>query len=175
MNAPHKKISLRDWISGTKVVDKTGKPLILYHGTNQLFDLFDESQDPMISGTIRGFYFTSNKSAAQEYGKNLMVTLVNLKNPFVGVAKDEYREAHGLKRPGFGSSPEVFAQDKAVTPQVIKAWLVEKGHDGIIVPSGSSYFDHDEVIAFYAYQIRVIQTITPGMIMTSTCANNLNP
>ncbi|MDU8351000.1 hypothetical protein RYA05_03715 [Pseudomonas syringae pv. actinidiae] len=162
MSAPA-KISLQEWIKGTKVLDKDGKPLVLYHGTMQLFDRFVESEKPLVPGSLRGHYFSSDKGAAAEYGKNLIIALVNLKNPFVGLPMDRYREVYAIERPGFGSSPEVFARNKRVTPQAVKEWLIDQGYDGVIIPSGASYFDHDEVIAFHADQIRIIKTMTPEM------------
>ena len=168
------KIPLSDWIRGTKVLDAHGRPLVLYHGTNMLFDLFEEADTPLVPGSLRAFYFTSNKEAAMEYGKNLMVVLVNLKNPFIGLPIDHYRKAHGIERPGFGSSPEVFARNKAVTPKVVKDWLIEQGYDGAIVPSGTSYFDHDEVIAFHPEQIRIVKTLTPQMLNERVNVADLN-
>jgi hypothetical protein len=169
------KLPLSEWLQGSKVIDHLGKYLVLYHGTNKLFEHFDDTQTPMVSGTLRGFYFTSDKSAAQDYGKNLMVVMVNLKNPFVGSPMDHYREVHGIQKPGFGASPEVFARNRAVTPQVVKDWLIEQGHDGVIIPSGSVYFDHDEVIAFNPDQIRIIQTITPEMALKASHAPTPSP
>ena len=145
------KVSLQEWIKGTKVLDKDGKPLVLYHGTIQLFDRFVESEKPLVPGSLRGHYFSSDKGAAAEYGKNLIIALVNLKNPFVGLPMDRYREVH------------VFARNKSVTPQAVKEWLIDQGYDGVIIPSGASYFDHDEIIAFHADQIRIIKTMTPEM------------
>jgi hypothetical protein len=33
--------NFKKWFGQSQVVDKSGKPLIVYHGTNQSFDKFD--------------------------------------------------------------------------------------------------------------------------------------
>ena len=32
----------KDWFGDSKVVDKEGKPLVVYHGTKKKFDIFDK-------------------------------------------------------------------------------------------------------------------------------------
>ena len=44
------------WFSGSKVVDKNGNPLVVYHGTGAKFDEFDSERTP--GGVV---WFTSNK------------------------------------------------------------------------------------------------------------------
>lgn len=68
-------MSLESWFGNSKVVDKNGKPLVVYHGSPEKFDTFEP--DRMNYGSIsRGFcFFTNKKSAypncAKDYaGKN---------------------------------------------------------------------------------------------------------
>ncbi|MDR0429322.1 MAG: hypothetical protein LBH58_02445, partial [Tannerellaceae bacterium] len=74
--------------NASKVVDENGEPLVVYHGTNREFTVFDKNA-PMVhdSGFYgRGFYFTfgawSPKSEAEYYGKNIIEGFVNVKNPY---------------------------------------------------------------------------------------------
>jgi len=57
------------WFSGSKAVDSTGKPLIVYHGTpNGGFTKFDETYRESMGGASRGGWsFTTDKDAAQNY------------------------------------------------------------------------------------------------------------
>jgi hypothetical protein len=72
--------AFKDWFGKSKVVDDSGKPMVLYHGTDQSFDEFQ--------GTS---WFTTSKSDASNYsniitpGKehtpNVMPVYVSIKKP----------------------------------------------------------------------------------------------
>lgn len=70
-------------LSKTKV-SKNGKPLTVYHGTKRKFDKFDMSwfgqTDEGFYG--RGFYFTTEKEYAQEYGPIIVEAHLDVRNPF---------------------------------------------------------------------------------------------
>lgn len=58
------------WFSGSVVVDQLGKPLRVYHGTNQEFSEFDAKrlgQSTSHSAAKEGIFFTDNVSVADEY------------------------------------------------------------------------------------------------------------
>ena len=59
----------KKWFGNSKVVDETGKPLVVYHGGN-IFDVFDYDKIGT-NGTAEGvgFYFTDNKETAEGYAK----------------------------------------------------------------------------------------------------------
>ena len=73
------------WFGDSKVVDEQGRPLVVYHGTNAEFDIFDVKKqgknDTVFFG--RGFYFTPNKKVAEHYANNkiVMPVYLNIKNP----------------------------------------------------------------------------------------------
>ena len=60
------------WFKGSVVVDDSGSPLVVYHGTRDLeFSAFDSckiSDNGRFEGA--GFYFTTDKSVANGYGEN---------------------------------------------------------------------------------------------------------
>ena len=60
----------KKWFGDSKVVDESGKPLVVYHGTNAQFDTF--SYDKIgTNGTVEGvgFYFTDDADTAAGYKK----------------------------------------------------------------------------------------------------------
>lgn len=62
--------AFKKWFGDSKVVDANGNPLVVYHGTNGDFTVFDYSkigQQGRAEGA--GFYFTNNKDVASGYGK----------------------------------------------------------------------------------------------------------
>ena len=73
----------KEWFGGSKVVDKEGKPLVVYHGTDTKFDSFDESK---IKRSVLGygFNFTEDLNTAKEFNpKNIMKVHLDIKKPFV--------------------------------------------------------------------------------------------
>lgn len=76
--------------NASKVVDKNGEPLVVYHGTqNRGFKVFEKSM--MRSGGAKknkgknlygdGFYFASDYYTAQSYGRNILECFLNIRNP----------------------------------------------------------------------------------------------
>jgi hypothetical protein len=60
----------RRWFDGSKVVDIEGKPLPVYHGTNQPIDKFSKERKGMNSShptAKTGFFFTDNPEIASDY------------------------------------------------------------------------------------------------------------
>ena len=76
-----------DWInhpeSASKMVDENGEPLVMYHGTTEVFDAFANefkgSTDPGDWGL--GFYFSPKKSVAEDCGDIILPVYLNIKNP----------------------------------------------------------------------------------------------
>ena len=66
--------------NSSKVVDKNGKPLIMYHGTFQHFDTFDPSMGREATD-IQGIYLTPDMEEASFYGNNVRAFYVNMRNP----------------------------------------------------------------------------------------------
>ena len=63
-----------NWFGDSKVVDRKGRPVVMYHGTNAKFDTFNKEY---LGGTDygfygSGFYFHPMKKFAKTYGKNVL-------------------------------------------------------------------------------------------------------
>lgn len=67
----------------SKVVDKNGKLLVVYHGTNRNFDKFINMGETDTGYYGVGYYFTADKEYAKEYGSIIMNCYLNIKNPFL--------------------------------------------------------------------------------------------
>src|ERR1022692_1076591 len=73
----------KKWFGDSKVVDKSGKSLLMFHGTNKSFDSFRPSP-----GTERGeeYWLISDPDSASAYagggeGSNVIPAYVSIKNP----------------------------------------------------------------------------------------------
>lgn len=145
----------KKWFGDSKVVDESGQPLVVYHGTNADFETFDQSKigtatDMGIWG--KGFYFGNKETP---YGTKQMPVYLKIDNPFVindfktieeiadylDVSEFNFRlDSDGLIH---------FAQDQI---NQITSHIKEKGHDGIIMRSG----DWSEYVVFEPEQIKSV-------------------
>ena len=79
-----------DWendpANASKVVnEKTGEPLVVYHGTDAEFNVFDRNKtgsntDNGMRG--KGFYMATDRRTAEGYGNRLIESFTDLKKPF---------------------------------------------------------------------------------------------
>ena len=81
------------WFGDSKVVDKKGRPLVVYHGTSAEFDTFRK-------GNI---FTTDNQEVASEYGSlGAMPLYIKLENPLIvdayGQSFGEIYNAEGMKK-----------------------------------------------------------------------------
>ena len=122
--------------NASKVVDKNGEPLVVYHGTDENFNIFDYSffGSSMSWDLGKGFYLTSDYKTAQEYAglignvgfipnKNgrVLSLFVNLRNP--GNTKEHYDDTFkGGKNTGIdGMYFGTFSEFTVLNPNQIKS------------------------------------------------------
>ena len=79
-----------EFFKDSKVTDKDGKLLPMYHATNADFTVFDRNKIGS-SGAGHylgyGFNFASSDSTARQYGKNVMSVYLNVENPLLDTEK----------------------------------------------------------------------------------------
>ena len=122
------------WFGDSKVVDESGKPLVVYHGTRADISEFDNSRANGLRQGSEGFYFTKYQDDASGYagtgptkGANVMPVYVRIENPY--------------RTDGRDSEHTILSADRL-------AELEDEGFDGWIVADG------EEVIAFRPEQIK---------------------
>jgi hypothetical protein len=84
------KPAFQRWFGNSKVVDAEGRPLVVYHGTGESFDVFDldaarRTRAAEVTG-VPGFYFSPSTDVASDYafgkdGANVMPSYLSLQNP----------------------------------------------------------------------------------------------
>jgi hypothetical protein len=153
VNVEHEAYKEFPELKGTKVVNESGEPLVVYHGTQRKFDKFEipsyfgdvkyatEGGAEMAMGGKAGIYFSSNKEGASTYtqlrkGKKgyLKEAYLDIKNPYiinaegkawVGRIADEYKV--GLRKIKFGIPDENGNKyDGIIVKNVIDAANEEK-------------------------------------------------
>jgi len=114
-------LNFKKWFGNSKVVDKDGNPLKMYHGTGSDFTKFEHEK----TGGV-GFYFTSDPEEANIYAgfrrgenMNVMPVYLSIKNP----ATTEIEESIAKELQGrLGGNPRLH----------INRVLQQRGYDGII-------------------------------------------
>ena len=88
----------KKWFGDSKVVDKKGKPLVVYHGTYK--SMFEEFQPNAVhlGGGVRfpeAIYFTNKRKVAESYavGNNIFDVYLKIENPYeVDAEKKSYND-----------------------------------------------------------------------------------
>lgn len=133
------------WFGESKVVDKDGKPIVVYHGTASDFDSFSNEKIGANFDDNIGFYFTNNTdhevvngnvyedmTSAGAYAKNsvgsasIIPSYVSLKNPLIIEGDSD----------GAGILALVETRMKSASGALQAA--INKGHDGVIVKDTST-------------------------------------
>lgn len=164
------------WFGDSKVVDETGAPLVVYHGTDseERITAFDSDligrRDAGFYG--RGFYFTPDKATAEEYTINedgdavgsTEAVYLSIKKPFewdtftdegLGRLRAAFDDA-GLKNESVGEYTNLTSR----TAGKFNTWLRKEGYDGVIrygrpdPEAGVSLID--ELVAFEPVQIKSV-------------------
>lgn len=139
-----------DWLNtpenASKVVDENGEPMIVYHGSKNKFYSFDmELQKTAWMG--KGFYFTPNKEFAKSFGRSVVSSFLNLRNPFIvkGNSPSYYDSEVG----------KIYGKDGGpIEPSEGTALLQDKGHDGVLF----THWDQGQMITVF----------TPSQIKSAT-------
>lgn len=142
----------KKWFSGSQIVDKAGKPLTMYHGTDADFEFQNlrPSTGPRKAAFGEGYYFTEDPRYASLYATrrkptgSLIPAYVSMKKPFVAECKmltaaDDSKQFAFILEHGDRSS----------------ALLKQKGYDGIVIKDKTTGIIR-EMIAFDKNQIKSI-------------------
>jgi hypothetical protein len=132
---PTDSAAFKRWFGDSKVVDATGKPLVMYHGTSRDFNIFDRMKSAefrRVSMDTVGSWFSNEPSKAEQYGGgeglNVMPVYLSIKNPKLYRSFDDFlREMHEAEGRKFEDQ-----NPKGVgSAEGLRAKLKAQGYDGI--------------------------------------------
>ncbi len=75
----------------SKVVDENGEPKVVSHSTNTSFTAFEKTQVNDAGWLGKGFYFFGDRSLDGQYGRNVMETFLNVRNPYF-LSEEEHND-----------------------------------------------------------------------------------
>ena len=127
-----KSPEFQSWFEGSRAVGQKGEPLVLYHGTQSVFDAFsEEMQGSTVCSADVGFFFTNDIAEANAYATwdwdkesplpNIMPVYLSIKNPLLVNISNPH---HPGERPGVWYD---------VHGQRMAQYALDCGYDGLIV------------------------------------------
>lgn len=134
--------------NASKVVDKNGEPLVVYHGTNAEFYKFNKSKG---KGKIKqnSINFSSKKEVAKDYGSKILECFLNIRNPYTKNYNSE--SYHNIE---FNARYENKFDE--IPDQIVNKTFDEKIYDGVIflnIKDSKSRYSQNVPVAnnYYAF------------------------
>jgi hypothetical protein len=160
-------VDFKRWFAGSKIVDKNGNPMRVYHGTDKNFTIFKLSPEGVLG---KGIYLTPNPELASSYssdsafgdhrgeGCNVIPLYASIKNPLIINVNPKYLNpsVDALVALGINREKAVNIVDKAfeekgnLTGQIYKKAQLQ-GYDGMVVYKQNEMF---EIVAFSSNQLK---------------------
>ena len=158
VRTPSFKAWFGDWQNdpknASKVVNpRTGEPLVVYHGTNAQFDIFEPSYPRFAPGNIHGIYFTDvfDEEIREAYGENQYAVFLNVRNLLEESPQRYIEKLKGVELPVPPSEEKMKAYRAAVgNVDDIKKSIQDAGFDGAKNRFGRGH----EYIIFHPNQIK---------------------
>lgn len=96
VRTPEFKKWFGDWENdpknASKVVDENGEPLVVYHGTDSNFYIFEINEISKNTGNFGhygyGFYFSKDLAESKHYGSRIINVFLNIKKPFTATFEE---------------------------------------------------------------------------------------
>lgn len=107
--------AFKRWFGRSVLVREDGDPLVLFHGTDKDFEVFEK----VGTSSLRplGFWFADDPDDAEAFGDRLMPVYLRVENPY-------YADLRKMQEAAF--------EDKTWVARFRES-LIKKGHDGIII------------------------------------------
>lgn len=138
-----------EWFGDSKVVDKQGRPLVVYHGTNAEFDTFDKSKIGKGSYWGQMFYFGKGDEWIKQKGYSVsMPVYLQLKNPFVLKNKAGALQLEDILGKSFLPKKDIGVNDswakyvlgyRSENPEFFSEKMQQAGYNGLIIPKYNIY------------------------------------
>lgn len=155
----------QEFFKDSKVRDEKGNLQVMYHGTeanvgipeNSWFTVFDIDRAGNHGSMLgNGFYFTSDRSHAEQYSHtkgNIYETYLNIKNPLELNNFSTGELAYAIRNINPYIEADIYKRDRTIDGYKVRRYLLDNGYDGI--HSGNTY------VAFNSNQIKNVDNLNP--------------
>ncbi|MGE8446461.1 MAG: PLxRFG domain-containing protein [Comamonas sp.] len=133
--------AFKRWFGESKVVDGEGEPMVVYHGSPEVFTEFSDEFSGEGDGNTdwgTGFYFASARAAAETYTQgsgNVMEVYLSIQNPAPRSVVERVMDQPGAE----------------MDTEHVRDTLTKMGYDGIIIEHKGG---EKEIVAFRPEQIK---------------------
>lgn len=161
----------QEFFKDSQVRDENGNLQVVYHGTNDMFNVFDKNMqnknEPSGDYVGQGFYFANDQRKAKRYGKNIVEAYLNLKNPLIINDKSDIDKLYSMFKDMVEIEEDLrdlaatengifeYMMLKEDNPAKIQKELIKRGYDGLIDNLYNQY------AAFYPNQIKLTSNENP--------------
>lgn len=155
----------QEYFKDSKVRDENGNLLEVYHGTEanvgipkeHWFTIFDIDRAGNHGNMLGdGFYFTSNKSHAEQYAHtkgNIYTAYLNITNPLELNNFSTGELVYAIRKINPLIEADIYKRNGTIDGYKVRRYLLNNGYDG--VHSGNTY------VAFNSNQIKNIDNLNP--------------
>lgn len=107
------------WFGESKATDDSGRPLVVYHGSNAHAYTEGEIENFNTNNQRGGAFFSNRSDIAKQYGEKLYPTYVSLKNPLIIDGKGKFWSDLSQDSTVTGNiTPELHKQDQKKTDEM---------------------------------------------------------
>ena len=143
----------KKWFGKSKVIDKKGKPLLVYRGFNGPDKLATNREETKTALGSYGSYFSSSPDVAKAYGTQVFPAYLKMEHPYIVDAKGE--DYYHLPIPKEMSGKIV---GDAATSDLVIQFAYKHGYDGAVIRNvfepAASVANADDYIVFRPEQVR---------------------
>lgn len=140
----------------SKVVDENGEPLVVYHGTNSDFNIFDTNKIRLGKMFGVGAYFTPSIIDAQQYAGNngkIKAVFLNIKNPYNDDTSEDIIYGRGFQQTD--KMKELGYDGRFVTNDYDNYIILDRNPTAFIINRNEKYITIlDEIVVFNPNQIK---------------------
>lgn len=118
--------AFKRWFGDSKVVDESGNPLVVYHGTSSEFSEFNNAEN--------GMFFSDNKEIARRYGdRDPLAVYLSMQKPLeINAGFNFWNELDYINDKNLNELQSVSSR-KIKTLDHLKSAAAAAGYDGVIV------------------------------------------
>lgn len=127
--------AFKKWFGDSKVVDENGEPLVVYHGSNKVFDSFKPNERGLVFFTSDPAYASDPHYGGKD-GGSIYPVYLNVRNPFDASNPDHVELLRSTKKPLFRKA--ATGDWRALSDGEVVQFLKDNGFDGFkaVEPEG---------------------------------------
>jgi len=151
--------AFKRWFGDSKIVDESGNPLVVYHGSQEAITSFHRDRIGEKHGQAGdyggGFYFSADSGYTDRFGKTKTAAYLSIQNPLVIFDGQNNND---------GQQGNVYRRFKRIlrsqSPEKASEFLRGEGYDGVVVHGAGGSIGSGEFLEVVAFRPEQIKSAT---------------